>query len=140
MESNNIISKLKWYWLDYNSLRKNLGISFIRWSWKWWQKRNKTSSTCQVIDIFDYSKYIPVENTEKYKGIIVIKTDIWRSQEKNLEKALENWESKILSFFTTNKERTKDEILEKERKTKIKEVLKEVSWKKKYKNRFLFDN
>lgn len=131
-----IVDLLKRYWLEYNSLKENLIISFIRWSWKWWQKRNKTSSTCQIIDKFDYLPYIPDVNKVKYKWIILFKVDIWRSQEDNLIKAINNWENKLNDLFTVQKERTKDKRKEKVRIDKIKAQNIERDMKEKYKNRF----
>lgn len=131
-----IVDLLKRYWLEYNSLKENLIISFIRWSWKWWQKRNKTSSTCQIIDKFDYLPYIPDVNKTKYKWVILFKIDIWRSQEDNLIKAINNWENKLNDLFTVKKERTKDKQKEKLRIDKIKAQNIERDTKEKYKNRF----
>lgn len=121
--------------LNYSKLKKWLIVNFIKGSGKWGQKRNKTSSTVQIIDNFDYSPFIPEQNKQFYKWTIVLTSDVWRNRKYNLKKWLENWKNKLLKLFTIQKERSIDEKREKERKKKIKDKQIESKWKIKYKNR-----
>lgn len=122
--------------LNYSDLKNWLIVNFIRGSGKGGQKRNKTSSTAQIIDNFNYLPFIPEINKQFYKGVIVFTNDMWRNRNDNLEYALENWKNKLLELFTTQKERTIDEKKEEKRKTQIKNKQMESKGKIKYRNRF----
>ena len=128
-----LLSKKK---IDLWVLIKGLECKYIRGSGKGWQKRNKTSSTVQLIDKFNYLKIIPEENKHLYKGFIVIKMDMWRSQITNYQYAISEWLKLLKKYFTVSKTRTIDFKKEKNRKDKLSKIYKDKKQNDKYRNRF----
>lgn len=123
------------HWLNINSLQQNLTINCIRWTWSWWQKRNKTSSTVQLIDTFNYLPYVPEINKGFVKVNIVVKSDRGRSQKANYDFAIEEWKKELKKYFFVTKERTIDWEREKKRKEKLSDEYREQRMKKEYKER-----
>ena len=128
-----LLSKKK---IDLWILIKWLECNYIRWSWKGWQKRNKTSSTVQLIDKFNYLKIIPEENKHLYKGFIAIKMDMWRSQITNYKYAIFEWLKILKKYFSVSKTRSIDFKKEKNRKDKLSKIYKDKKQNDKYRNRF----
>lgn len=122
-------------WLSLDKLQSNLAVYYIRWSWSGWQKRNKTSSTVQIVDTFNYSTFVPQLNQQFLKPNIVIKSDRGRSQIDNYNYALEEWYKQLKKYFFVSKERTIDWEREKKRKEKLSEEYREQRMKKEYKEK-----
>lgn len=107
---------LQKYNLNINTLQKSLSLYYIRWSWSGWQKRNKTSSTVQIVDNFNYYPYVPEINRKYVKKIIVIKSDRGRSQLDNYNYAIEEWYKILKTYFFVTKERAIDYEKDKKRR------------------------
>lgn len=122
--------------LDIWFLEFNLTTNYIRGSWKWGQKRNKTSSTVQLIDNFNYLNYIPDKNKQYFKEKIVIKCDLGRSQQTNYKYALIEWMKILKKYFTLSKKRTINIKLEEKRKEQLKNTYQEKNSNQKYRNRY----
>lgn len=103
-------------WLNLDLLQKGLSTYYIRWSWSGWQKRNKTSSTVQIVDNFNYLPYVPEINKQFVKWVITIKADRGRSQIDNYNYAIEDWHKILKKYFFVTKERAIDWEKEKKRK------------------------
>lgn len=132
---SNVEKLLFKYKLNLNDLKNNLKINYIRGSWKGWQKKNKTSSTVQLIDCFNYQEYLPNLNKNNYKWPIVIKMDIWRSQISNYNYAIEEWLKTLKQMFFVSKTRTINKEKELERKKKLSLIYKDKKQLQKYKNK-----
>jgi len=122
--------------LVIKQLESKLKINYIRGSGKWWQKRNKTSSTVQLIDSFNYLNYIPTLNKNRYKWLIVIKMNQGRSQQSNYNYAIMEWLKTLKNLFFVSKARTINQSIENKRKKAISKIYKDIKQNEKYRNRF----